>query len=159
MRQFILEVIIFTLITMVCISVFGQNWQDENHVWNEEKGEWEVENKAGGRVLPENGPLSKMLDNEARPYYGELWEKYLPKVVRQGKREATPRELSEAQRKLWAKNVRIQRAMQESQRRRNVIAHRKATGWYGARRAGNHQGLSWPMQMHMQSVSSRYGSY
>jgi len=51
MRRFILEVFIFTMISMLCFSVFGQNWQDEDHVWDEEKQEWVVKNKAHGRVV------------------------------------------------------------------------------------------------------------
>jgi hypothetical protein len=40
----------FGIVVLLSASVQAQNWQDEEHVWNEEKGKWEVSNKAGGRV-------------------------------------------------------------------------------------------------------------
>jgi hypothetical protein len=55
MYRFVVEIIVFTLITMFCLSVFGQNWQDEEHVWDEEKQEWVVKNKAHGRVTNGEG--------------------------------------------------------------------------------------------------------
>ena len=41
MFRFVAGVIIYTLISMLCFSVFGQGWQDEDMVWNEEKQEWD----------------------------------------------------------------------------------------------------------------------
>jgi len=160
MRRFTIEVIIFTLISMLCFSAFGQNWQDEEHVWDEEKQEWVVKNKAGGRVTntpPEKGSQDNV---RTRPFEGEPWERYLPRNVKYGKREPTQRELSEAQRKLWVKQVRTQRAMQEAEQRRQLMAHRRATGWYDARRnAGLQQGAG-AYNMHMQTLHNvRYNQY
>ena len=152
MRGFILEIVIFTLISMFCLNLFGQNWQDEQHVWNEETGEWEVNNKAHGRV---NDAPESVQAIRTRPYDDVPWGRYLPKNVRYGKRPPTSWELSEAQRKLWAKEIRTVRAMQESERRRQLIAHRKATGWYAARRSGGYNpGYNTMLMMHMQSVNN-----
>lgn len=145
----------------MCISVFGQNWQDENHVWNEEKGEWEVDNKAGGRVtntIPENSPVGQMLERE-RPFAGEPWEKYLSRRVRNGERPPTQWELEEAQRKLWAKHVRTQRAMYKSEQRRQLIANRRATGWYADRRNAGLQHGYGAYNLHMNNVNSYRGGY
>ena len=167
MRQFIIEILV-PLIALVllgcifCIPAYGQNWQDEEHVWDEGKQEWVVKNKAGGRVTntpPETGSQDNV---RTRPFEGEPWEKYLPVNVRRGKRPPTQWELKEAQRKLWVKQVRTQRAMQEAEQRRQLMAWRRATGWYDARRnAGLQQGRS-AYNMHMQAVSAgmnnlRYG--
>ena len=152
MRELIVGLIVFGL---VCSSN-AQNWQDEEHVWNEEKGEWEVRNKAHGRIdeKPGNDRVT------VRPFAGQPWERYLSKSVKYGKREPTQWELEEAQRKLWAKQVRIQRSMQEAERRRQVIAHRKATGWYAARRnAGLQHGAGAYNMFHQQAnVGNKYYS-
>ena len=42
MRQFIVEIIIFTILSMICFSIYGDDWRDEEHVWNEEKKEWVI---------------------------------------------------------------------------------------------------------------------
>ena len=154
MRRFILEIFIFTLISMLCFSVFGQNWQDEKHVWNEEKGRFEVHNRAQGRAndVPEMGERIRV-----RPYDDVPWGKYLSKNVRYGNREPSAWEISEAQRKLWAKGVLHSRAAKKAAERRSLIASRKSSGWYHSRYVGgsNH---SWPMQVHVGSVMGyRYG--
>lgn len=155
MIRFILEIIVFTLIAMLCFSVYGQGWQDEEHIWNEEKGRFEVHNKAHGRVVEE--PEEKRGEFKFQPPTEE-WAKYLSLTVRKGKRQATEWEIREAQRKLWAKGVMTARAMAKSQQRRQLIAYRKATGWYAARRSGNHShGMSWTMQMHMRAVGNHLG--
>ena len=154
MRRFILEIVIFTLISMFCFSVFGQNWQDENMVWDEEKGKWVVTNKAHGRV---NVGEEKGEKTRNRPYDHLPWGKYLSKNVRYGNREPSAWEISEAQRKLWAKSVLHSRAAKKSAERRSLMASRKSSGWYHARYVGvsNH---SWPMQVHVGGVMSyRYG--
>ena len=149
MISFIARVIIFALISMLCFTVFGQGlW--ENEIWNEEKGEWEIQNKA--KVPEADG------GNVQFPVYTEEWARYLPSTARNGKRPATAWELREAQRKLWVKEIRTMRAMASSQQRRELIAYRKVSGWYGARRAGNHSGgLSWAMQMHVRAVGNHLG--
>lgn len=160
MRGFIIEIIVFTLIAMFCFSVFGQDWQDEEHVWNEETGEWEVENRVGGRVV--NTEPSQE-NTSSRPFKGQPWEKYLSKNVKYGKRPPTEWELNEAQRKLWASQVMKERAAIKGQQRRDLIAHRKATGWYADRR---NAGLAFGASAHnmtMQHVSNsmnnmRYGN-
>lgn len=138
-----------------CFGVFGQDWQDEEHVWDEGKQQWVVKNKAGGRVVnvdkdPQAGDNFQVPDEE--------WARFLPLSVRSGKRAPTDWEVSEAQRKLWAKEILTQRAVERAEKRRQLIAYRKSSGWYAARRSGYHsRGLSWPMQMHVQSVSNYYG--
>ncbi len=162
MWRFILEVIVFSLISMLCFSVFGQNWQDEEHVWDEERQEWVVQNRAQGRIA-EDGPVGGFLANEARPYYGQPWERYLSKNVKYGRRDATPWELSEAKRKLWAKEMMVYRSMERAQERRRIMAYRKSTGWYAARRSGGYNpAYNGMLMMHMQSVNNyvnggRYG--
>ncbi len=156
MFRFVAGVIIYTLISMLCFSVFGQGWQDEEHVWNEETQQWDVHNKAVVAVPNNDKPEKKEGQRFAPPT--EEWSRYLPSTVRRGKREATQREISEARRKLWVKQVMAQRSAAKSEQRRQLIAHRKATGWYGSRRSGSHsRGLSWPMQMHMRSVGNHLG--
>ena len=156
MRTFILEIVIFTLISMLCFSVYGQGWQDEDHVWNEEKGEWEIHNKA--RVPAANVRKEEGWEMGKFPVYTEEWARYLPSSVRLGKRAATSWEISEAQRRLWVKQILTQRAMAKSEQRRQLIAYRKATGWYAARRAGSHD-VGWPMRMHVNAVMNRGGGY
>jgi hypothetical protein len=138
MRRFILEIFIFTLISMLCFSVYGQNWQDEEHVWSEEKGRFEVHNRAHGRVA--NAPV-KAERNDVGKFEppSEEWSRYLPWTVRYGKREATSWEIREAQRKLWAKGILTQRAMARGEQRRQLIAYRKVSGWYAARRGAGLQ--------------------
>ena len=161
MRRFILEIFIFTLISMLCFSVFGQNWQDEEHVWSEEKGRFEVHNKAHGRTVNSEPQIQSNITS--RPFKGEPWEKYLAITVRQGKRPPTGWEINEAQRKLWANQVMKERAAIKGQQRRDIMAHRKATGWYAARR---NAGLAFGASAHnmtMKHVSDsmnnmRYGN-
>ena len=153
MQRFIVNIIVFTVISTFCLSVFAQDWQDEQHVWDEEKGEWVVKNKA---VIHAPQNIGADNDNEITRHTEE-WAKYLPRTVRNGKREATSWEISEAQRKLWVKHVIAQRSAAKAEQRRQLIAHRKATGWYAARRNGNHNAIGWPMQMHMSSVNSYIG--
>lgn len=132
-------------------KVDAQNWQDEEHVWNEEKGKFEVHNKAHGRVVEE-----KKGDFKFEPPTEE-WARYLPRTVRYGKREATQWEIKEAQRKLWAKEIITVRAMQKANDRRKLMAYRKSVGWYAARRSGSYAG--WSMQIHVNNVpnySRRY---
>lgn len=138
---------------MLCFSVFGQDWQDEQHVWDEDKGKWVVKNEAHGRIA-EDGPVGGLLADRERPYYGEPWERYLSKSVKYGKREATQWELDEAKRKLWAKEVMTFRAMQRAEQRRQLIASRKASGWYAARRSGSHAYGNWMLNAHMQAVNN-----
>jgi len=153
MWRFILEVFVFTVISMFCLSMFGQGWQDEEHVWDEEKQKWVVKNKAGGRI-DENGAVGGFLSDTERPYYGQPWERYLSRNVKYGKREATPWELEEAKRKLWAKQVLIQRAIKRAEGRRQLIASRKASGWYSSR-SSNAFAPSPALRYHMRA--SGYG--
>ena len=132
-------------ISTSCLPVYGQNWQDEEHVWNEEKGEWEVKNEAHGRVEELPDPQKK---TTIRPYDHLPWGRYLPKNVRYGKRGPTEWELSEAQRKLWAKEVLTQRAMAKAEQRRQLLAWRRATGWH-AQRSANAYAPGPIMQYHM----------
>jgi len=156
MQRFVVEIIVFTVISTFCLSVFGQNWQDEEHVWNEDKGRFEVHNKAHGRVV-DNGPPQKEVGEGARfAPPTEEWARFLPRTVRYGKREATSWEISEAQRKLWVKHVMAQRSAAKAAQRRQLIAYRKATGWYASRRAGGNS-HGWMMQMHMNSVNRYVG--
>ena len=139
MWRFIIEILV-TLIVVVllgcvfCIPGYSQNWQDEQHVWNEEKGEWEVKNKARGRADVEEAqpPTQK------RPYVGEPWAKYLSRNVRYGKREPSEWEINEAQRKHWANQALKERGRQKAEQRRQTIAYRKATGWYDKRRQASY---------------------
>ena len=119
---------------LVVSTAYGQNWQDEQHVWNEEKGKWEVTNKAHGRVA--DAPVRRAERNDAGKFEppSEEWSRYLPRNVRKGNRPATDWEIREAQRKLWAKGVMTQRAMARAEQRRQLIADRRASGWYAARR-------------------------
>ena len=142
------------IILALCLPVYGQNWQDEEHVWNEETQQWDVRNRAGGRTLPEDGPVSQML-TRPRPFAGYPWERYLPKSVQRGRREPTSRELAEAERKLWAKEVITQRAMAKAEQRRQLIASRKASGWY-SRRSQNAFAPGPSMKIHMQTSGYRY---
>jgi len=145
MRRFILGVIIFTLMSMFCFSVFGKDWRDEEHIWNEEKGRFEVHNKAHGRIVEE-----KRREVKFQPPTEE-WARYLPSSVRYGKREATEREIERAQEKLWIKEMITVRAMKKAEDRRQLIQYRKASGWYAARRAGNHD-VGWSMRMHVRAA-------
>jgi len=151
-----LRFIIFTVISTICFSVYGQNWQDEQHVWDEEKQEWVVKNEAHGRVV-DNGPPQKEVDEGARfAPPAEEWSRFLPLNVRNGKRQATNWEISEAQRKLWAKQVMRQRAVAKAEQRRQLIAYRRATGWYAARRnAGLQYGAS-AYNYHMSVFNNSY---
>ena len=38
MRRFILEIVIFTLVSMLCFSVFADDWEDTQYVWDKDKG-------------------------------------------------------------------------------------------------------------------------
>ena len=118
---------------MLCFSVFGQDWQDEQHVWDEDKGKWVVKNEAHGRVA--DAPV-KAERNDAGRFEppSEEWSRYLSSNVRRGHRQATDWEIREAQRKLWAKGIMTQRAMARGEQRRQLIAYRKASGWYASRR-------------------------
>ena len=139
---------------MFCLNLFGQNWQDEQHVWNEEKGEWEVNNKAHGRV-DAAPPADAVRTITTRPYDDVPWGRYLPKNVRYGKRPPTSWEVSEAQRKLWAKEIRTVRAMQKAQERRQIMSYRKSVGWYAARRSGGYNpGYNAMLSMHIQAVNN-----
>ena len=152
MRRFVLEVVIFTLISMICFSVFGQpvqDWQDEDMVWNEKKGEWETHNKVR---IP--APADRNGGNAQFPVYTDEWARYLPRSVRLGQREASQYHLSEAKRKLWAKEIITARAMEESERRRQLIAYRKASGWYGARRGGAHNYGNSLLRAHVMAVNN-----
>jgi len=137
----------FVLTLLFCDICSGQNWQDEKHVWNEEKGRFEVHNKAHGRIVEDKRGEFKFQPPT------EEWARYLPRTVRYGKREATSWEISEAQRKLWAKGILQQRAMQKAEQRRQLIAHRKKSGWYDERyKQGIRHGSS-AYTGHMQNVS------
>ena len=158
MRRFIIEIFVFTLISMLCFSVFGQDWQDESMVWDEEKGKWVVTNRAGGRIT--NSPSQTQPNITSRPFEGQPWEKYLSKNVKYGRRAPADWEIEKAQRKLWANQVIKQRAAVKGQQRKDLIAHRKATGWYAQRRAAGLAHGNSAATMHMQVVSSSmYGAY
>ena len=141
-------------ISTSCLPVYGQNWQDEEHVWDEDKQEWVVKNKAHGRV--EAQPQKKTRE---RPYDHVPWGKYLSWNVRFGKREPTQREIERAKHKLWVKEVMTARAMQEAEQRKQLLAYRRATGWYAARRnAGLQQGRQ-AYNLHMSNVYRYYYRY
>ena len=140
----------------MCLSAFGQGWEDEQHVWNEEKGKWEVNNKAVVPAPQEN--KGRDLPNEHHEIDAE-WARFLPLSVRKGKRQPTLWEVSEAQRKLWAKEVLTKRAMEEADRRRKLIAYRRATGWYDARRNANHWNAGMMLNNHINNVSRFMGGY
>jgi hypothetical protein len=163
MRRFILEIFIFTLISMFCFSVFGQNWQDENMVWDEEKGEWVVTNRAHGRVNVEEEAGEKVKIPRIRPYEHLAWGRYLPKNVRYGKREPSEWEISEAKRKLWVKKKLTERAQKKKAERENLLAARRASGWYDYRRAGYHAYADWRLRQYIQATSggsqNRYERY
>lgn len=162
----------------------GADWEEEDMVWDEDKQEFVFTEKKGkdkkkdNKNRDEDGWVIGGKRNDATnqsPSRGgtgtvttsqppkDSWESHLPRNVRNGKRNATEWEIKEAHRKHWAKGVRTQRAMAESQQRKQLIAHRKATGWYAARRnAGLQQGAG-AYNMHMQMVSNgmnnmRYGN-
>jgi len=137
---------VFSVICTLCFNVSAEDWQNEQHVWNEDKGKWEIRNEA---FVP--APNKGVGGNGVVPEYTEEWAKYLPRTVRYGKREATSWEIKEAQRKLWVKLVLQQRAMQKAEARRKLIAYRKSVGWYASRRSGGY-GLGWSMQMHVNNV-------
>tara|TARA_Y100000592_G_scaffold100659_1_gene181809 strand:+ start:11708 stop:12214 length:507 start_codon:yes stop_codon:yes gene_type:complete len=159
--RFIIEILVTLIVIVIlgcifCIPAYGQNWQDEEHVWDEGKQEWVVKNRAGGRVTntpPETGPQDNV---RTRPFEGEPWERYLPHNVKHGRRQPTERELSEAKRKLWVKQVRTQRAMAEAEQRRQLMAWRRATGWYAHRR---NIGLQHGRQAYNFHMSNVYGGY
>jgi hypothetical protein len=164
MWRLILEVIVLALIALFCLSAIrrasAQNWQDERHVWNEKKGRFEVENPASGRKMFGGDGDKKAKEFLGSPTkYTQEWARYLPRTVRYGKREATSWEISEAQRKLWAKGVIQQRAMQKAAQRRQLITHRKMSGWYDARYKQGISHGSGAYNLHMQSVGNRYGYY
>ena len=153
MWRFILEVIVFSLISMLCFSAFGQNWQDEEHVWDEEKQEWVVKNKAHGRVV-NNG--NEKIEGEKFVPPSEEWARFLPANVRRGKRPPTEWEISKAKHKLWVKEIMTARAMQEAEQRRQLLAYRRATGWYDARR---NAGLRHGRQSYNLYMSTIYRGY
>ena len=136
---------------MFCFSVLGQDWRDEDMVWDEDKGEWVVQNKV---VVP--APHNENAGNhDMVPQYTEEWARYLPRTVRYGKRAATNWEISEAKRKLWAKEMITVRAMQRSEQRRQIVAHRKATGWH-SKRSSNAFAPNPVMRYHMNTSGFRY---
>ena len=153
MRRFIIEIFVFTLISMLCFSLFGRDWQDEQHVWDEEKGEWVVKNKAHGRVV-DNG--NENMEGKKFVPPSEEWARFLPKNVRYGKRPATEWEISKAKHKLWVKEILTARAMQEAEQRRQLIAYRRATGWYAARRNAGLQHGRQAYNLHMSNVYRGY---
>jgi hypothetical protein len=163
MWRFIIEILV-TLIVVVllgcvfCIPAYSQNWQDEEHVWSEEKGRFEVHNRAHGRTVNSEPQIQSNITS--RPFKGQPWEKYLSRNVKYGKRPANDWEIEEAQRKLWANGVIKQRAAVKGQQRRDLMAHRKATGWYAQRRAAGLAHGNSAANMHMQVVStSMYRAY
>ena len=149
MRKLTFGLIIFCVVR----TASGQNWQDEEHVWNEDEGKWEVKNRAGGRIEANVGNAKKT----NRPFAGEPWERYLSKSVKYGKREPSEWEISEAKRKLWAKSVMQQRSAKRAEERRTLIAARRATGWYDHRRTGNHAYGNWLLQQHMRAATAYRG--
>lgn len=153
MRRFTIGFVIFTVL---CSTVFGQNWQDENMVWDEEKQEWVVSNRAHGRVNADEGE-GEGAKVRIRPYDHLEWGRYLPVNVRYGKREPTEWELSEAKRKLWVKKVLTQRAMKEAEERKKLLAYRRATGWYGARYNAGIQHGGKAYNLHMNSIRAYRG--
>lgn len=135
MRKLTFGLIIFCV---VC-TASGQSWQDEEHVWNEEKGKWEVINKAGATVTNVEPSSHTAIKN--RPFEGEPWEKYLSKNVKYGRRAPSEWELNEAKRKYSANEALKERGRQKAEERKQIIAYRRATGWYDERRnAGLYQG-------------------
>ena len=165
MRGFILEVIVFTLVSMFCFSVFGDDWRDEDMVWDEDKGEWVTVDKPRSEPQKKKDKIKdranfNMGGNAGLGVGGTDWYKYLPRVVRMGERQPTDWEIEKAKRKMQAKKILQQRAKLKAQQRQQLIHQRKMSGWYGARRSGAHNNtLSWPMSVHVNSVRRVYGGY
>lgn len=126
-------------------KVNAQNWQDEEHVWDEEKQKWVVNNKGHGRVVNNPGAEKGQFEPPT-----EEWAKYLPRTVRYGYREAKEWEIKEAQRKLWAKTILSQRAALKAEQRRQLMHWRKVTGWH-AKRSANAFAAGPVMQYHMKT--------
>ena len=157
MRGLIVDILLFAIITFLCISVFGEDWRDENMVWDEEKQKWvTVENPRSEEEKKEDAKFDKVQWSYSSPGAGmppiPSWEYYLPKSVKRGERKATQSETLTAQRKHYARVLRTKRAMAEAERRRQVMAYRKATGWHDARRNRGAEISSWVLQGHMNSV-------
>jgi len=146
---------------MFCFAVFGQNWQDENMVWDEDKGEWVVTNKAWGRVNVDDEEEGEKIRN--RPYDHFPWGRYLSRNVRYGKRQPSAWEISEAKRKLGNKKIRTERAQKKAAERKNLLAARRASGWYDYRRDGYHAYADWRLRQYIQATSggnqNRYERY
>jgi len=161
--------VMFIYMYVTATIASGADWEEENMTWDEDKQEFvftekkDEDKKKDNKNRDEDGWVIGGKRNGAtnppppqratRPQHS--WERYLPNTVRLGKREATQWEITEAQRKHWAKGVQTQRAMAKSQQRANLIAYRKATGWYAQRRAGPGNGIA---NMHIQAVSNYVNS-
>ncbi len=141
---------------MVCISVFGQNWQDEKMEWDEEKQEWVVTNRAHGRVNAEDDGIEERKVRN-RPYDHLPWGRYLAWNVRSGKREPTQREIERAKHKWEVKQILTARAMKEAEERKKLLAYRRATGWYGARYNAGIQHGGKAYNLHMNSIRAYRG--
>lgn len=142
-------------ILILSFMLCGADWRDENMVWDEEKQKWvTVENPRSEEEKKEDAKFDRVQWSYSSPGAGmpplPSWEYYLPKSVKRGQRQATQSETLAAQRKHYARVLRTKRAMAEAERRRQVMAYRKATGWYDARRSRGSQMSSWVLQSHMQ---------
>ena len=145
------------MISMLCFSVFGDDWRDEAMVWDEDKGEWVTVNK------PRDEPQRKRDNRNDRANFnmggnawngaaGTGWHRHLPRDVRLGKRQPTVWEVEKAQAVERAREFMRNKAQIEKRRREQLIKYRRATGWYTQRRnAGLQQGAG-AYNMHMQNV-------
>ena len=103
MKTFILEILFFGILSMICFSVFGaEDWRDTEYVWDEEKGRMvEVESK-------EKNKYSGMTEKERkRAEYKER---------RKAKKEAAKKKALELKRERKAKKDAEKQAYEKYQR-------------------------------------------
>ena len=67
--------------------------------------------------------------------------------------------LSKEERKYLSKLVAVERGISEGNRRRAVIAFRRATGWYDARRTGNWAQWYWNVNLYMINKNMQHSRY
>ena len=144
-------------VLILSFMLCGADWRDEEMVWDERTQKWVTSDKIRtDEEKKEDAKFDRVEWSYMSPEPGlpplPTWEYYLPKSVKRGIREATEYETMLAQRKHYAKVLRTKRAIAEAERRRQVMAHRKATGWYDARRSRGSQMSSWVIQGHMSRV-------
>ena len=162
LRRFVIEIlvtiiVVFLLGCVFCIPAFSDDWRDEKMVWDESTQKWITsDNIRTEEEKKEDAKFDRVQWSYMPPEPGlpplPTWEYYLPKSVKRGNRQATEYEIMVAQRKHYAKVLRTKRSIAESERRRQLMAHRKATGWYDARRNRGAQLSSWALQGHVNRV-------